>query len=79
MRRRPLAKAMIDEMTTLYQSGFSLAEVGGQLGFNASTVQRHLRVRGHPLRDSHGRERLNLDFERCSKACLPPPHSQLAP
>jgi transposase-like protein len=47
----------IDEMVRLYGSGLSLAKVGGQLGFNASTVHAQLRNAGIQTRDIHGQNR----------------------
>lgn len=41
------------EMVRLYESGLSLAKVGRQLGFNASTVLAHLRNAGIQTRDAH--------------------------
>lgn len=48
--------ALVDRMITLYQDGYSLERVGAKLGVSGSTVRNYLKVRGMPLRDSHGRE-----------------------
>jgi hypothetical protein len=45
------------EATNLYLSGCSLADVGGQLGVNPSTVRTSLLKAGVRLRDTHGRDR----------------------
>lgn len=39
-----------DEMVRLYEDGMSLAKVGKQLGFNASTVLAQLRIQRVPTR-----------------------------
>ncbi len=47
----------IDEARRLYESGLSLAAVGGQLGFEARTIHLHLLELGVMMRDTHGRPR----------------------
>jgi lambda repressor-like predicted transcriptional regulator len=58
-RKRPksMSASQIDLAARLYSSGLSLASVGAQLGFNATTVRTMLMRRGVAMRDSHGRER----------------------
>ncbi|MBK0419137.1 hypothetical protein JD276_08830 [Leucobacter sp. CSA1] len=41
----------------LYESGLSLATVGKQLGFNATTIRAALLKQGVSMRDPHGRAR----------------------
>jgi len=52
VRTRPPAATdeEIAEMARLYDSGLTLPEVGAQLGFSQSTVYRHLKIIGHPMR-----------------------------
>lgn len=52
LRRTSPTPQQIDEMTRLYESGLSLAAVGKQLGFNASTVLARLRAVGIKTRAS---------------------------
>ncbi|WP_125616632.1 helix-turn-helix domain containing protein [Specibacter cremeus] len=55
LRRTPATNDQIQEMIGLYESGLSLARVGERFGIHASTVLNHLRSRGVPTRESHGR------------------------
>jgi hypothetical protein len=41
-RRRPLSTSQIEKASVLYESGWSLARVGAELGCDASTVWRAL-------------------------------------
>jgi len=56
-RWQRLSPAQIDEAVELYESGWSLAQVGERLGVTATTVQLRLRERGLKIRDNHGRQR----------------------
>lgn len=56
-RPRSMSETQIDDAVRLYASGLSLASIGTQLGFNASTVRSMILRRGVKTRDSHGRER----------------------
>lgn len=47
----------ITEMARRYESGESLEQIGGRLGFNGGTVRNHLTACGVAMRDSHGRPR----------------------
>jgi len=58
MRRQGLDAQQIDEAAKLYGQDWSVARIGGQLGFNGGTVWRALRASDVPMRDTHGRERL---------------------
>jgi hypothetical protein len=59
IRRTPMVAGEIDAAATLYASGLSLAQIGSQLGYNATTVHLALRAAGVQMRDSQGRKRLS--------------------
>lgn len=54
-RPKGMNPSQIDMAARLYESGLSLASVGAQLGFNATTVRTALMSIGVRMRDSHGR------------------------
>lgn len=56
-RPKSMSPSQIDMAARLYESGLSLASVGAQLGFNATTVRTMLLRHGTTTRDSHARER----------------------
>ncbi len=56
-RPKGMSPSQIDMAARLYESGLSLASVGAQLGFNATTVRTMLLRHGITTRDSHARER----------------------
>jgi uncharacterized protein YjcR len=57
-RRSPgLGPDEVDEARGLYESGKSLATIGGLLGVNAETVRLTLTKAGVSMRDQHGRNR----------------------
>lgn len=56
-RPKSMSSVQVDQAVRLYDSGLSLASVGSQLGFNATTIRTVLLQRGIGTRDSHGRER----------------------
>ena len=61
---RPLSPAQIERAAVLYESGWSLARVGSDLGCDPSTVWRVLNLAGVRFRDSQGRDkRLNETAE----------------
>jgi hypothetical protein len=53
MRGTTLGKKQNDEAERLYGGGLSLAKVAEQIGVNATTVRKRLRVRGLALRPPH--------------------------
>jgi hypothetical protein len=55
--QRILDQAGLLEAARLYGSGWSLARVGGRLGFDPETIRQHLRRHGVVMRDPHGRTR----------------------
>lgn len=56
-RPKGMSQVQVDTAARLYESGTSLANVGAQIGFDASTIRTMLLRRGVRTRDSHGRER----------------------
>lgn len=56
-RPKSMSPSQVDMAARLYESGLSLAGVGAQLGFNATTVRTMLLRHGITTRDSHARER----------------------
>lgn len=56
-RPKGMSPVQVDTAARLYESGISLANVGAQIGFDASTIRTMLLRRGVRTRDSHGRER----------------------
>lgn len=56
-RPKGMSPSQVDIAARLYESGLSLASVGTQLGFNATTVRTKFLHRGVTTRDSHGRPR----------------------
>jgi hypothetical protein len=57
MRQRGLSPSQVDDAIRLYNSGWSLAQVGKHLGVDPTTVLNRLRERGIPTRDTHGQAR----------------------
>lgn len=53
--------SQVDTAARLYEEGLSLANIGSQLGFTATTIRGVLLRRGVATRDSHGRY--------CPEAC----------
>ena len=56
-RPRSMSTEQIDQAQAMYIRGLSLANIGGQLGFDSTTVLKELRKRNVRTRDTHGRER----------------------
>lgn len=56
-RSRGMSEAQIDEALRLYESGLSLARIGGRLPFSPQTIRLALQKRGVRMRDPHGRAR----------------------
>jgi len=56
-RPKGMSPSQVDMAAPLYESGLSLASVGVQLGFDATTIRTMLLRRGVTTRDSHGRPR----------------------
>lgn len=56
-RPKGMSPSQVDIAARLYESGLSLATVGAQLGFDATTIRTMLLRRGVTTRDSHGRPR----------------------
>jgi hypothetical protein len=57
MRNQGLSDGQIEEAERLYETGWSLARIGGKFGVDHTVVRRQLMLRGVPMRDTHGRER----------------------
>jgi hypothetical protein len=57
IRSLPMMPAEVLQADRLYAQGLSLARIGDQLGYDASTVHRALRVSGVTMRDAHGQRR----------------------
>ncbi len=56
-RPKGMSPSQVDMAARLYESGLSLANVGAQLGFDATTIRTMLLRHGVVTRDSRGRER----------------------
>lgn len=54
-RPKGMRPSQVDIAARLYESGLSLASVGTQLGFDATTIRTMLLRNGIGTRDSHGR------------------------
>ena len=52
-----MTTAQINHAADLYTQGLSLARIGERLGFNASTINTHLRNHGITIRGPHDRIR----------------------
>lgn len=52
-----MSSSQVDIAVRLYDEGLSLANIGSQLGFNATTIRAVLLRRGVATRDPHGRDR----------------------
>jgi len=57
MRRQGLSPEQLPRAVQLYESGWSLVRVAGQLGVSARHAQDRPRGAGVVMRDSHGRVR----------------------
>ncbi|WRS29515.1 helix-turn-helix domain-containing protein [Actinomycetaceae bacterium MB13-C1-2] len=54
-RPKGMSPSEVDMAARLYESGLSLASVGAQLNFDATTIRTMLLRSGIATRDSHGR------------------------
>jgi hypothetical protein len=45
----------------LYHQGWSLSRIGNRMNVTADTVRKRLLERGVPMRDTHGRPRIETD------------------
>lgn len=54
-RSKGMSPSQVDMAARLYESGLSLASVGAQLNFDATTIRTMLIRSGIAMRDSHGR------------------------
>ncbi len=54
MRGQSMDEQQVQQAADLYAQGWSVARVGGELGFNGGTVWLALRKHGVRMRDVHG-------------------------
>jgi hypothetical protein len=55
MRRQPMTGSEVDQATTLYRAGWSLAKIGSKFGVDGMTVRTALLKRSILMRSAHER------------------------